>query len=73
VLKYYNKKSDVNNQGLLLKEVSPFAELYRRLIEQNIDYTDLDIDYDGHGFPDFHRCFELDIVLRHRSKWELYL
>jgi hypothetical protein len=73
VLKHCGEESDVNHQGLLSKEVRPFAELYGRLMEQNIDYTDMDIDYDGHGVLDFHRCFELDVVLTHKSKSELYL
>lgn len=73
VLEHCGKESDANHQGLLSKDVTPFAELYGRLMEQNIDYADLDIDYDGRGVPNFHRCFELDIVLRHKSKWELYL
>lgn len=39
----------------------------------SIDYTTLEIEYDGHGVPDFHRCFGIDRVLRQTQKWEFCL
>lgn len=72
VLEHCGEKRDDNHQGLLSKEVTPFVEIYGELIGQSIDYTTLDIDYDGHGVPDFHRCFEIEEVLRHKSKWGFY-
>jgi hypothetical protein len=72
VLEHCGETRDDSHQGLLSKEVTPFVEIYGELMGQSIDYTTLDIDYDGHGVPDFHRCFEIDEVLRHKSKWEFY-
>lgn len=72
VLEHCGKNRDGYHQGLLSKKVTSFVEIYGGLMGQSINYTTLDIDYDGHGVPDFHRCFEIDEVLRHKSKWEFY-
>ncbi|KAJ5335685.1 uncharacterized protein N7506_005621 [Penicillium brevicompactum] len=70
VLEHCGKEKDEYHQGLLSKKVAPFVEIYGELMGRSIDFTTLDIDYDGHGVPDFHRCFEIDEVLKQRSWYQ---
>lgn len=73
VLEHCAKKGDENHQGLLSADVEPFARFYGNSVGCRIDFSVLTIDFDGHGKPLFDRCFEIDEVLRHKSKLAIKL
>lgn len=64
ITKHCQTKSDENHKGLLSKDIEHFFELYGGLLGQRVDPSSVEVDFDGHANPDFHRCFHIDEILR---------
>lgn len=73
VLEHCAKMRDENHQGLLSADVEAFARFYGNSLGRMIDLSVLTIDFDGHGKPLFDRCFEIDEVLKYKSKCAIKL
>ena len=57
------------HQGLVSKEVKPFAKLYGELLGKEIDLAHMEVKFDGHGVPDFHKSFCIDKILGHLGEY----
>lgn len=64
IVKHCQTKNDENHKGLLSKNIESFFELYGNLLGQRVDPSGIEIDFDGDANPDFHRCFDIDKILR---------
>lgn len=58
-----------HHQGLLSKKVKSFVKLYGELLGKKVNLTHMEVDFDGHGVPDFHKSFRIDKILEHLSKY----
>lgn len=68
VQNHCTKERDENHEGLLSTEVEPFARFYGQSMGCMFVPEILNITFDGYGNPSFDGCFEINEVVRHRSK-----
>lgn len=68
VTEHCGVERDDNHRGLLSKEMKTFVTLYGALLGREVDLDSIKVDFDGHGVPNFYRCFGIDEILRHKGK-----